>query len=267
MDLGISGKTAVVTGGARNLGYAVVEELLREGCNVFIVSKTQTSVDKALQSLSSFGNRVDGVAADLTVRQDVARAFQAVRDGFGAPDILIYNNGGPPNALFDAATDEEYIEGYKLVVMGFAWCVREVAPGMKEKKWGRIVTLGSIAAKEPHHIIPMPIHNLVRPAAHGLSKTLSNELGKFGITVNTVGTGRIATTDPQGSFRRTYREGAERLGITVDQLVAKVYESIPTGRPGRPDEVAGLTAFLCSERAAFINGQLVIIDGGQVTTL
>lgn len=267
MDLGIRNKVALVTGGGRNLGRYVAEELVTEGCKVFVSAKTSESVAKAVSELRAIGGTVDGAAADLTVKADVVRLFTSVTESFGSPDILIYNNAGPPNPFFEDATDQDYLEGFATTIMGFVWCVQQAVPGMKSKKWGRIVTLGSIAAREPHNIAPVVLHNLLRPAAQGLSKTLSNQLGAYGITINTIGTGRIDTKDEQGAFRRTYREASQRTGIPMADLLARAVSNIPVGRAGHPTEVAALCAFLCSERSSFINGQIVMCDGGQVNIL
>jgi len=267
MDLGLKDKVAIVTGGSRNLGYEVCRELLNEGCKVFITARNQASLEKALSGLDNYRDRLAGAAGDLLNKADIQRTFELAREKFGPADILVYNNSGPPNASFDEAKDEEYRLGYELMVMGFIWCVQQVVDDMKARKWGRIVTLGSIAGKEPHDILPMVIHNLVRPAALGVSKTLSNELGRFGITVNTVGTGRINVKSSDGSWRRTYRERAEKAGLTFEELTQRIWGRIPVGGPGTPEDISALCAFLCSDRAGFITGQLVMCDGGEVNIL
>ena len=231
------------------------------------MGRNEDSLKRALSELGAPEDRVAGATGNLLDKDDVRRVFAIARETFGPADILIYNNSGPPNASFEEATDEEYRLGYELMVMGFIWCVQQVVEDMKARKWGRIVTLGSIAGKEPHDILPMIIHNLVRPAALGASKTLSNELGRFGITVNTVGTGRINVKNSDGSWRRTYRERAEKAGLTFEELTQRIWSRIPTGCPGTPEDISAICAFLCSRRAGFITGQLIMCDGGEVNIL
>lgn len=266
MDLGIRGKTAVVLGSTQGLGLRIARQLGKEGCRVVVVSRTPSKVDDTVRTLQS--ERIDAIghAADITVKEDVKRLFQFVRSHFGPTDILVYNNGGPSNSSFEEATDEEYIQAHQLLVLSFAWCVKEVQDGMRERKWGRIVTVGSMAAKVPHRLAPLVLHDINRAAALGLSKSLSNDLAKFGVTVNTIGTGSFDGGEDE-AFRRTYRELAARKGVPAEELFAVRAAQNPTGRLGDPSEFAALCAFLCSDYAGFINGQLVLIDGGYVPTI
>ena len=262
MDLGISGKLAVVTGGSRNVGRAAVEALARDGCHVVLVSRGSKDAAAVVEEMAAEGHSVSAIEGDVSKHESIAPLFTRIRERHGNPDILVYSNGGPPDVLAGAATVDDYLAGYDMTVVGFIKAVEEVSGHMKEQGWGRIVTLGSMCGKHPHKEVPMIVHNIVRPAALGAARTLANELGRFGITVNTIGTGRIDSGE-SGSFRRTYRAVAAERGVSADDLMAQMLKGMPVGRAGRPEEAGALCAFLCSHPAGFITGQLIMCDGGQ----
>lgn len=262
MDLGIRGKLALVTGGSRNVGRAAVEALAREGCHVVLVSRGSEDAGEVVEAMAAEGHKVSAMQGDVSRHESIAPLFARVRHEYGHPDILVYSNGGPPDVLPEAATIADYLAGYDMTVIGFIRAVEEVAAHMKARGWGRIVTLGSMCAKHPHKEVPMIVHNIVRPAALGAARTLANELGTFGITVNTIGTGRIDSGEG-GSFRRTYRAVAAQRGESAEDLIARMLKGMPVGRAGKPEEAGALCAFLCSHLAGFITGQLIMCDGGQ----
>lgn len=262
MDLGISGKLAVVTGGSRNVGRAAAEALAREGCRVVIVSRGSADAAAVVDAMAAEGHDVTAIEGDVGSHEGIKPLFQRISETCGDPDILVYNNGGPPDSLVGEASVADYISGYDMTVIGFLRAVEMVADHMKAQGFGRIVTLGSMCAKHPHKEIPMIVHNIVRPAALGASRTLANELARHGITVNTIGTGRIDGGEG-GSFRRTYRALARARGQSGDELIEQLLQSLPGKRGGTPEEVGALCAFLCSSVAGFINGQLIMCDGGQ----
>jgi 3-oxoacyl-[acyl-carrier protein] reductase len=266
MDLGIRDKIAVVTGGSRNVGRAAVEELAREGCHVILVARGMKDANEVADAMTAEGHRVTAMEGDVSQPDNVAPLFARIRKEHGDPDILVYSNGGPPDSLVGAASDADLLIGYQMAVVSFIHCVEEVTGHMKAQGWGRVVTLGSMCAKHPHREVPMIVHNIVRPAALGASKTLANELGQFGITVNTIGTGRIDSGE-SGSFRRTYRAVAAERGEDAEELMAKMLKNVAVGRAGAPDELGALCAFLCSDRAGFITGQLIMCEGGQNNVL
>jgi len=266
MDLGIEGKLAVVTGGSRNVGRAAAEALARDGCRVVIVSRGSKDAREVVDALVAEGHEASAIQGDVSRHDGIAPLFERIRTEHGNPDILVYNNGGPPDSNVGAATIDDYLVGYDMTVIGFIRAVEEVVGHMKHQGWGRIVTLGSMCAKHPHKEVPMIVHNIVRPAALGASRTLANELARFGITINTIGTGRIDGGE-DGSFRRTYRAIAAERGQDGDELIAQLLKSLPGGRGGKPEEVGALCAFLCSHLAGFISGQLIMCDGGQNNTL
>ncbi len=266
MDLGVAGKVAVVFGASRGLGKAVAQRLGDEGAKVACVSRSLTSASSVANSMDRAGASAWAFACDVTRRDEVADVFSLIRGEVGSPSIVVYNNSGPPDSTFDEATDDEFYDAYKSTVLGFSWVVREAVPSMKAERWGRILTLGSMAAKEPHRELPLALHNVVRPAAVGLSKTLSVDLGPFGITVNTLGTGTI-DGDDDSSLRRTYREQAAISGKTFEELLSSRLAVIPLRRGGTAEEVASLAAFICSDLAGFLTGQTIILDGGLLRSL
>tara|TARA_B100000378_G_scaffold202192_1_gene165490 strand:+ start:2983 stop:3828 length:846 start_codon:yes stop_codon:yes gene_type:complete len=266
VDLGIKDKVAVVFGASRGLGLAVAERLGLEGCRVIAVARSAEKLEQSVERLRAAGADIRAMSCDITSKASIASLFANIRETAGSPEIVVYNNGGPADSSFDEATDEEFLDGYMGQVMGFTWVAREAAPDMKRQGWGRFVTLGSRAGKEPHREMPLIIHNVLRPAALGLSKSLSIEFAPFGITVNTIGSGLIDGGE-DNSFRKTVRGQAQAQGLSFDDLLASRLATVPMGRGGRPDEVGSLCAYLCSDNAAFMTGQLLILDGGKVRTL
>lgn len=263
MDLGIAGKVALVTGGSRGLGLACAERFGQEGCRVVIVARDPERLRRAVDKVQGRQGEAYGISADVASKEGIATLAVQLKEMGLEPDILVFNNGGPPNPTFEDATDEEYVIAYQRMVMGFNWAVKSVLPTMKQQRWGRIVTLGSYCVKEPHSELKMVLHNLIRPAAVGLSKTIADEVGEFGITVNTIGTGTIDGGDEESTFRINYRKRAAERGITFEEMKAIRVEPIPMKRAGDPSEVAGLCAYLSSDLAGFITGQTILIDGGK----
>lgn len=261
MDLGIAGKVALVTGGSQGIGLGCAQRFAAEGCKVVIAARTQANIDLAVAEI---GHGCVGVSADCTTQDGIACAVQACIDAFGsAPDIAIFNVDSGPKGAFLEVDDDTFAAANTNNVMAFRWLVQAVFPHMRERGWGRILTIGTNSVKQPHRKLPRAAQNTYRVGALALSKTLSAELGPFGITVNTLGTGAIAT--PQ--FRQVFTKIAADKGQTYDQHIAERVAEWPVRRMGTPEDMADAAAFLCSARAGYITGQVLVVDGGNIEAL
>lgn len=262
MDMGIAGKLAVVTGASQGLGFASAAGLATEGARLAIMARGEAKLMDAKARLEDLGATVFAKTADVTDRDSLAEFFAAVRAEAGDPEILVFNNSSARDLFFEEAEEDDYLHALQTTVLGLSWCVREVMAGMEKSGWGRIVTLGSLCAKEPHRELPMILHNMSRPAQLGLNKTLANTLGKHGITVNTVGIGMI---DHDGeAVARSYVKHGRGLS---DDDIRTMRTRNPLQRTGTADELGALVTFLCSEPAGYITGQMILLDGGRIGAL
>jgi 3-oxoacyl-[acyl-carrier protein] reductase len=245
MDLGLQGRTALVMGASRGIGRAIAAVLAREGCRVAIASRSLEKLEVAAAGINPSPMPFVADASDL---DRMAALPGEVADQLGPIDILVANSGGPP---FGGALEHELADweaAYRSLVLAPRVIAAAVVPGMRERGWGRIVNVGSTSTREP--IPGLNLSNAHRMAAVGFLKTLAREVAADGVTVNTVATGRFATerlADASGSL-----DGAEEAAR----------QEVPAGRLGRPEEYGDLVAFLCSERAAYVTGAVIPIDGG-----
>jgi len=253
MDLGIRGKNALVCGASKGLGRACAMSLAREGCNVTIAARDQAQLDKtAAEIRAATSTKVTVIATDITTDEGRAAALAAA----GAVDILVTNAGGPPSGYFDDLDDEAWFAVHQLTLMSAVRLIRAVLPAMRAQQWGRIVNITSVAVKQP--IDNLLLSNVYRPGVIGLAKTLSTQVAPDGITVNNVAPGYTRTARVvQLTEARAVREGK-----TVDQCLAETVASYPMQRMGEPEELAALVAFLASERAGYITGTTIQVDGG-----
>jgi 3-oxoacyl-[acyl-carrier protein] reductase len=260
MDFGLKGRVALVTGGSKGIGLATSHELAREGARVFIASRDQANVDAAVAEIRAAGGEASGCAADCMSAKGMAEAVERAQATYGSIDIAVYIPNVTIPGNFADIDEETFMLADNNVVLSFARLARAVIPGMQQNKWGRIVTIGSMCARMVHRHIPRAVANTYRLAGIGLSKQLSDEFGRDGITVNTIGTGSILTP----AFLETFGGVARKEGKTFEQVEAEKAADIPVGRLGRPEEMAAAAVFLCSDRASFITGQLLLVDGGRV---
>jgi 3-oxoacyl-[acyl-carrier protein] reductase len=263
MDLGLAGKVALVSGGSKGIGRAISEELGKEGCRVVVAARGKEALDETVGVIAAGGGTALGVTADFTVKGDIERVVTEAHAAFGPVGVAVFNVHGPNDGRFDETSDESFEKAYNDMVMALAWMTRSVVPDMRDAGWGRLVTIGSICVKEPHRDLPLVTANVTRVGAVALNKSLSAELGPFGITVNTLATGSFMT----GRYRTYMERMAAERGEQFDEFAAARRSDIPVGRLGHPEEMAAVVAFLCSERASYVTGQTIAVDGGRVLTL
>lgn len=256
MDFGIRDKVAFVSGGSQGMGRSAGRMLAREGCKVAIVARTPGPIEEAVAYIRDHGGTAMGVSADLSTREGVAYAVAAVTAAFGAPDIAISNVQDNVAGDFDEVSDDDFRRFFDLYAMSVVHLAREVMPAMKQKRWGRFIAIGSSVAKEPEGMIHHILANTTRPAAVAFAKTLSDEVARHGVTVNTVAPGWIGTDN-------MYRYLETKMNIRPEQVNGWIKDAIPAGRVGTPDEIASLITYLCSDLAGFITGEWIVVDGGK----
>ena len=241
MDLGLNGRTAIVCGASQGMGLAVAEALAAEGANVAMFARRRDELESAA---SRFGALA--VPGDLTVPADLASLVERTLEAFGGIDILVLNGGGPPSGTAMAMTAEQVGAGVELLLTSHVRLVGLCLPHLRASGHGRIVAIESTSVKEP--LPNLALSNAIRPGVSGWLRTLAREIGPDGVTVNTIAPGRIDT---------------ERLrSIYPDGLTEHDLESIPLRRPGTPAEIADVACFLASDRAAYVTGTVLAVDGG-----
>ncbi len=250
MDLGIKGKKALVLASSKGLGKAVATELSQEGCEVMICSRNEQHIQSAKTEIEKkTGGIVHTVIGDVSESSGRQNIINAAMKAFGTVDILVTNSGGPPAGQFEDHSIEAWEYAYKLLLESTVQIIRGVLPGMKAQKWGRIVTITSQAIKQP--VQGLVLSNSVRASLLGLVKTLSNEIGKYNITVNNVLPG--------------YTETERLIELRGDASNWDAFTAnVPLGRVAQPEEFAAAVTFLCSEKASYITGVSLPVDGGWI---
>jgi len=258
MDLGLKGKVALVTAASKGMGKACAMGLAAEGARVAIAARTEADLKVAADEIRAKTKaEVLAIPADVTNAELVKALVAQVTQSFGTPDILIANCGGPPRGYFDEFNDEAWHAAVEVSLLSTVRLIREVLPGMRAKRWGRILTIQSVSVKEP--LGELLLSNAVRPGVHGMMKTLSRQLGAEGILVNTLCPGRILTDRLLG--------GLKGSGLSREEYLSRTSADIPLGRPGTAEEFANVAVFLASECASYVTGVSLQIDGGLVRGL
>lgn len=262
MDLGLTSKVALVAASSRGLGRAVAEELAREGADLVVCARGEEQLSRTVAEMKAmYGGRIVPVVADLAEPDGVDAVVGRALSEFGRVDVLVTNAGGPPAGPFESHSPDAWRQAVRLTLESAVNLCRAVLPGMKERRWGRILNITSIAVKQP--VDGLILSNSVRAAVTGFARSLANEVAPFGITVNNLMPGYTRTdrvTDLADA-------NAARHGTSAAEEMARWEEQIPAGRIGDPREFAALAAFLASERASYITAQSIAVDGGWIRSL
>jgi 3-oxoacyl-[acyl-carrier protein] reductase len=241
VDLGLRGRTAIVLGASSGLGLATSESLAAEGANVAMFARRRDLLQREADRIGALA-----VRGDVTVPRDLERLVEQTVAAFGGVDVLVWNGGGPPPGTAVELTVDAVEQAVELLLLPPIRLLGLCLPHLERSNAGRVIAITSIAVLEP--VEHLPLSNMIRPGVTGWAKTLSRELGPKGITVNCVAPGRIATA----RLDHLYPEGPSPEDLT----------EIPTGRWGTPREFGDVVCFLASERASYVNGQTILVDGG-----
>ncbi|MEX2225652.1 MAG: SDR family oxidoreductase [Dehalococcoidia bacterium] len=257
MELGLAGRVAIVGGGSKGIGRAAAMMLAAEGARVVIAARGQAALTDAAEAIrDATGAEVLSVECDMAVYEDIKRLVQRTVETFGAIDIVVNNAGGPPPGTFEHHDDEAWVKAVDQNLMSVVRLTREALPYLKASDQARVINVTSTAVKEP--IDGLILSNSVRLGTTGLAKTLSKELGRYGITVNNVGPG-LTLTD---RIRPVLEAQAVAEGRTFDEQKQLRARQIPLGRVGEAEDVAAMIVFLASRQARQISGQTILVDGG-----
>ena len=262
MDLGLSDRVALVAAASQGIGFAAARELAREGARVFLCSRDEGRARAAAERIRlETKMEVVGVRADVTSDEDAARFVRLAEERAGRVDILVTNAGGSPASTFSETTLEMYRKAFDLNALSAIRLAQLVVSGMRERRWGRVVNITSISVKQP--ITGLLLSNTVRAGLTGWAKTLSTEVAADNVTVNSVAPG-YTLTERQDELALAR---ARATGVTKDEMIETWASEIPMRRLAKAEEIAAAVAFLASERASYITGVTLLVDGGWVRSL
>ena len=261
MSADLDGRVALVTGASSGMGFAAARALARRGARVAIASRGGEKLEAARAALAGEGQGVEALAADVRDPAALAGLVAEVERRLGPVDVLVANGGGPPAKPAAELTDEDWEAAIPLALLFVPRLCRLVLPGMRQRRWGRIVALNSISTRQP--IAGLALSNSLRPAVVGYLKTLSQEVAADGVTVNAVLPGYTRTARQE----ELSKAAAARTGKSPEEVVAGWLGGTPIGRMGEPEEIAEVVAFLCSPAASYLTGQAIAVDGGYVRGL
>ena len=261
MDFQIKNKTAIVCASSQGLGKAAALELASEGVNLVISSRNEETLLSVKKEIETSTNaKIVSVVADLNKPKDIDNLYAKANSELGPIDILINNAGGPPPSNFDSLNDEDWLKAFNLTMMSSIRLSKLVLPDMKERNWGRIINISSVSVKTP--VPGLFLSNSLRMGVLGWSKALSDEVAPKGITVNSVCPGSTRTA----RITNIFQSQSEAMDKTIEEIESNAAANIPMLRIGEPKELAALIAFLASERASYMTGLAIQVDGGSART-
>jgi 3-oxoacyl-[acyl-carrier protein] reductase len=262
LDTGLKDKTVLITASSTGIGKAVAELFAQEGCKVAISSRSKENLLSAAQELKDkYSLEPFWSVCDLNKQKDIENTFTAVARNFGTVDILVNNCGGPIPGLFQQLEEEDWNSAYEQVLLSVVRFSKLVLPGMMAKNWGRIINLTSISVKQP--VDNLVLSNSLRAGVTGFTKSLSNEVAKFNITVNNVAPGLTLT----GRLYELAVIEAKERGKSHEEILVEMAKRVPLNRLARPEEIASVVVFLASKQASYVTGNTIQVDGGYVKSI
>jgi len=259
MDLGIKGKVALVAASSKGLGRASAETMAQEGAKVTICARDAEALEATKNEIvSATGAEVLAVAADMTKAGDIENVVQKTVERFGGLNILVCNAGGPPAGYFMDFDDAQWEAAFNLTMMSTVRLIRAALPYMQKAQGGRIINITSMSVKQP--LENLVLSNSIRAAVHGLAKTLADQIGPHGITINNVMPGYTLTD----RMNQLFFDSAAKSGKTVDEVMSALSKPVPMRRIGTPEDFGALVTFLASEQAGYITGASIPVDGGVI---